>query len=112
MVAVTQLDRYSGCMKCTSKVVPMPDDPELGTCVKCETMQCVDGGSEELIANIVVRLSRGGNCALRAFGQVVRDICQVPGGEITMKTLLKAKPFSICYKDGIIQSISRKVIGS
>ncbi len=42
VVGVVALERYSGCLKCTAKVVAAEDDPELGKCVKCEMLQCVD----------------------------------------------------------------------
>ena len=38
---VLQLDSYGGCLKCTAKVLPLPDDIEYGQCVKCQMMQCM-----------------------------------------------------------------------
>ena len=35
IVWVLHLDRYSGCMKCTAKVVSEDDDAEYGHCMKC-----------------------------------------------------------------------------
>ena len=32
----------SGCIKCAAKVLPDSEDPDLGTCVKCNIMQCMD----------------------------------------------------------------------
>ena len=103
-----QLDKYSGCMKCVAKVVTDAADPEIGTCVKCKMMQCINAGKEEFSAHIMVKAQT--ECIpLRAFGKVVEDICQKPSGEITMVSLLKAKPFTVVYRDGIIQSVVRKV---
>ena len=41
-----EVDKHSGCMKCGAKVVPDGGDPEIGTCVKCKMMQCIDAGKE------------------------------------------------------------------
>ena len=50
-----QIDKYSGCMKCGTKVVSDDGDPEIGTCVKCTMMQCIYAGKEELSAQIMVK---------------------------------------------------------
>ena len=69
-----QLDKYSGCMKCGAKVVTDAAHPEIGTCVKCKMMQCINAGKEEFSAHIMVKAQ---TCIpLRAFGKVVEDICQ------------------------------------
>lgn len=105
-----QLDKYSGCMKCGAKVVTDAADPEIGTCVKCKMMQCINAGKEEFGAHIMVKAeTETESIPLHAFGKVVEDICQKPSGEITMVSLLKAKPFTVVYRDGIIQSVVRKV---
>lgn len=108
VVGVTQLDKYAGCMKCTSKIFADRDDPDIGSCAKCNTVQCMDSAKEELVAHVMVRVG-GGNLALRVFGKVVEDIAQKPGEQITMASLLKAKAFTMFHKDGIIQSIVRKL---
>lgn len=106
------LEKYSSCIKCTGEVVADIEDLELGTCAKCGTMQCMDAAKEDVIAQVMVRLSNG-TCSLRAFGQVVKDIAQIPADQqISMKSLLKAEPFTMCYRDGIIQSVSRNVCTS
>ena len=103
-----QLDKYSGCMKCGAKVVTDAADPEIGTCVKCKMMQCINARKEEFSAHIMVK-GETENIPLRAFGKVVEDISQKPSGEITMVSLLKAKPFTVVYCNGIIQSVVRKL---
>ena len=95
-------------MKCGAKVVTDAADPEIGTCVKCKMMQCINAWKEEFSAHIMVK-AQTESFPLRAFGKVVEDICQKPSGEITMVSLLKAKPFTVVYRDGIIQSVVRKV---
>lgn len=98
---MSQLEKYTGCMKCASKIFPDNKDPDIGTCVKCQTMQCMDAGKEEVVAHIMVRVTNG-NLPLRVFGRVVEDIAQEPAGTITMASLLKAKPFTMFHKDGTI----------
>ena len=108
MVGVSQLDKYPACMKCMSKIAPDNEDSEIGTCTKCNTMQCIDSAKVELVAHIMVKV-HDGNLPLRVFGRVVEDIAQKYGKEITKHSLLKAKPFSMLHRNGIIQSVVRKV---
>ena len=105
---VLQLDSYSGCMKCTAKVLPLPEDAEFGQCVKCHMMQCMADVSKELSAQLILKLPIG-QLTLRAFGKTVLDIAQSTTGEVTPISLLKAAPFNISYKDGIIQTVTRTI---
>ena len=45
-VGVIALEKYSGCLKCTAKLAAEDDDPELGKCVKCGMVQCIDVASQ------------------------------------------------------------------
>ena len=54
-----QLDKYSGC---GAKVVTDAADPEIGTCVKCKMMQCINAGKEEFSAHIMVKAQRVFHC--------------------------------------------------
>ena len=107
VVGVMQLDRYNGCIKCTAKVVPDEDDPDLGHCVKCKMMQCLDASQQQLSVQLMIR-GTVGNHSLREFGKVVEDIAQKPAEGGDHGALFKAKPFTAVYRDGIIQSITRK----
>ena len=107
VVGVMHLDRYRGCLKCKTKLVPDDDDPDLANCPKCNMLQCLDAGRQGLSAQFLVE-SGGEKLPLRAFGKVVEDIAQKPADEVTMGSLLKAKSFTMVHMDGIIQSISRK----
>ena len=109
VVGVSLLDTYSGCIKCAAKLLPDSEDPDLGTCVKCNIMQCMDDSKTELTAQIMIRICSGGLIPLRAFGKIVQDIAQKSGDQITKASLLKAKPFNIVHKDGIIRSVTRNV---
>ena len=108
VVGVIHLDRYSGCIKRTAEVVPEDDDPELGHCVKCKMMQCVDAATQELSVQLMVKGGVQGSHTLRAFGKIVQDIAQKPASEVTMSMLLKSKPFTLTHRDGIMHSITRK----
>ncbi len=48
-----------------------------------------------------------GIVTLRAFGQTVQNIARKPA-EVTEAVLLKARPFDVVHRDGIVQSIVRK----
>ena len=108
VVGVVHLDSYNGCIKCNAKVLPDEEDTDLGHCVKCKMMQCMDAATRELSVQLIVK-SAGGTITLRAFGKTVQDISQKPADEVTMRVLLKAKQFNLIHRDGIIQSISRRV---
>ena len=102
------LDSYSGCMKCSAKVVVDSKDPEIGNCVKCNTMQLMEDCKKELSAQVMIRVA-GGHLSFRAFSKTLQDIAQKTGADVTAAALLKAKPFTLFHRDGIIQSIVRKV---
>ena len=106
-VVGARLNMYSGCVQCSAKVVADDEDPEVGQCVKCSLMQCLDVTTEEVCAELVI-MGGGVKHTLRAFGKRVAEIAQKPVGEITMRVLLKASPFNAGVRDGIIQSVSRK----
>ena len=91
VAAVTQLTTYNGL--CCAKIV-CSDDPEIGTCTRCKTMQLISEGKKELSAHVLIRLNTG-VIALRAFGKVVQDMAGNPGGQITIPVLLKAGTFTM-----------------
>ena len=103
---VLQLDSYSGCLKCTAKVLPLPNDVEFGQCAKCQMMQCMADVTKELSAQLLLKLPTG-QLALRAFGKPLLDIAQ--SSTVTPIGLLKAPAFNIFYRDGIIQTVTRTV---
>ena len=79
----------------------------LGHCSKCQMTQCLDSSSNGLMAKLMLA-SGGTKYTLCAFGKVVTTIADTPSDQITITTLLKAKPFKMIHVDGIIQSVSRK----
>ena len=107
VVGVMPLDRYKGCLKCKTKLVPDNYDPDLGLCQKCNMVQCLDGGRQGMTNKLMIE-GGGEKLTLRAFGKVLEDIAQKPADEVSMGSLVKAKPFTLVHVDGIIQSISRK----
>ena len=107
VAAVTQLTTYNGCIQCCAKIV-CSDDPEIGTCTRCKTMQLISEGKEELSAHVLIRLNTG-VIPLRAFGKVVQDMAGNPEGKITIPVLLKAGTFTMSHRDGVIQAITRNV---
>ena len=46
--------------------------------------------------------------ALHVLCKVVKDIAEKAAVDVSMSSLLKAKPFNMTYLDGIIQSVNRK----
>ena len=55
-----------------------------------------------MVATAIEKLS------LCAFGNIVENIAEKPADEVSIGTLLKAKPFKMIHVNGIIQSVSRK----
>ena len=107
VVRVVALEKYSGCIKCTAKVTTDEDDPELGKCVNCGMLQCIDTASQQLRAQLMIK-GVGNILTLRAFGKVVESIAQKPAEDVTMAVLLKAAAFDVVHRDGIVRSITRK----
>lgn len=107
VVGVLNLDRYPGCLKCNTKLIPCEDDAELGHCQKCDMTQFVDSGKSGLNVQLLVE-GGGEKVTLRAFGKVVENIADKPAADVSTSSLLKAMPFNMTHVDGIIQSINRK----
>ena len=107
VVGVIALEKYSGCLKCTAKLTAEEDDPELGRCVKCGMVQCIDVASQQVRAQLMIK-GVGGILAVRAFGKVVESIAQKPAEDVTAAVLLKAAAFDVVHRDGIVSSIMRK----
>ena len=61
-----------------------------------------------MVAHVIVDVGDGIMLSLRVFGKVLQEIAETPIEAVTAPGLLKAKPFTMCHKDGIIQSVSRK----
>ena len=85
-------------------------------CVKYGMLQCLDAVKVGIVGHLVIKTestsgsSKNQYLVLRAFGATLADILQTNDVEkITTMSLLKAKPFTMFYCDGIIQSISRTV---
>ena len=76
--------------------------------------QSLDAARIGIVAHMMIKTasgcsSDGGYLPLRAFGNTVSDIAQRDVEQITKVSLLKASPFTIFHRDGIIQSITRQL---
>ena len=107
VIGVMTLDKYQCCINCSTKLTTDTEDPDLGQCSKCQMTQCLDSSSNGLMAKLMLA-SGGTKYTLCAFGKIVTTIADTPSDQITITTLLKAKPFKMIHVDGIIQSVSRK----
>lgn len=107
VVGVLNIDHYPGCLKCNTKLIPLEDDAELSHCQECNMTQFVDSGKSGLNVQLLVE-GGGEKLTLHAFGKVVENIADKPAVDVSMSSLLKAKPFNMTHVDGIIQSINRK----
>ena len=107
VVGVIALEKYSGCLKCEAKLAAEDDDPELGKCVKCGMVQCIDVASQQVRAQLIKGV--GGILMVRGFGKVVESIAQKAAEDVTTAVLLRAAAFDVVQDDGIVWSITRKV---
>ena len=109
IVGVLDMQTYSSCVKCGSKVIPDEDDDDLCECVKCKMTQCQEFTQKHLSIRIMLQ-SQTQQVVLRAFGKTITDILQTPHidpTKVTKSMLLRAEPFSLTYSGGIIQSTRR-----
>ena len=107
VAGVEVVESLSECISCANRVVPDTNDPELGTCSQCSMMQRMDDTNVMLGTSLVLRIGEREFLPLRAFGAVVEFIAQKPAAEVSRKALLKAEPFTISHRDGIILSATR-----
>ena len=97
VVGVDRLDNCSGRMKCGSKVVVDAEDEDM-----YEVRYATSNRRLQKTLTAQLRIKNSVGCiSLRAFEKCIMDIVQNASEE----TLLKAKPFNICFKDGVIISI-------
>lgn len=109
VIGILDMQTYSSCVRCKSKVHEDDDDETLCICTKCKMTQTKDSANTQLSIRVVVK-SPTTEVVLRAFGNTISDILQQPDidhAEITKGMLLKADPFSLTYSEGIIQSIRK-----
>ena len=107
VIGVMTFDKYKCCINCNTKLAPDPEDPDVGHCSKCQMIQCLDNASKGLMAKLMLA-SGGTKYTLCAFGKVVETIADTSSDQVTISTILKAKPFKMIHVDGIIQFVSRK----
>lgn len=107
VAGVEVVESHSACISCANRVIPDRNDPEIGTCMQCSMMQRMDDTNVVLGASLVLRVGEREFLPLRAFGAVVEFIAQKPAAEVSKKALLKAEPFTISHRDGVILSATR-----
>ena len=79
--------KYASCIKCTAKILSDQDDPDVGECVRCGMLQCLDAAKVGIVAHLVIKtesasgLSKNQYLALRAFGTTLADISQTKNVE-------------------------------
>ena len=103
VAAVISLESYAACIACKSKVKELTD--KLGSCTKCDTMQCLPKCTQQLSAKLVIAHSTVTEfLTLLAFGTNVSDIAR--NANVTAELLLEAPPFTLTYNN-VITSVGR-----
>lgn len=74
VVRVVHLDSYNGCIKCNAKLIPDEEDTDLGQCVKCKMMQCMEVVTWELSVQLVVKSAGRYNYPLSIWKDGAIDI--------------------------------------
>ena len=106
-MGVEKIDKFNGCLKCSSRVVKCEEDPDYGICVKCEMLQAFEDCTSIMSASVTVKTSNGTKLHLEVFNQVLLDIAQQSPNDISKFAILKSPPFSMYHRDGVIHSICR-----
>ena len=102
VVAVLGLESYFACFVCKSKVEHTEN--KMGCCTKCGVPQCIDYCKKQLSAKLMMT-SADAFVTLNGFGNNIQDI--VGQEEVTAKSLMTARPFTLTYANNVIMSISR-----
>lgn len=109
VIAVENISAFQSCMKCKCRIIKLEDEEELGQCTKCDTVQFLSETKHLLAAKMTVKSTSEEIYDVRAFGSVLLNIAETTEDVLTAVTLMKAKPFTMQQRDGIIQSIKRKL---
>ena len=54
IIGIKHLDKYQGCLKCNTKLIPYENDTDLGYCQKCQMIQCPDASKQILNAQLMI----------------------------------------------------------
>ncbi len=104
VIGVQSLGTYWACVACKSKVTPSTTG--ISSCSKCGLAQRTDHCKEELSAKLYTSTGNGAEyLTLNIFGNNVRDIAQK--NDITVESLLCAKPFTLVHDQNVITNIER-----
>ena len=83
IVGVLDMQTYSSCVKCGSKVIPDEDDDDL---CECKMTQCQEFTQKQLSVRIMLQ-SQTQQVVFRAFGKIITDILQTPMKSTEVQTL-------------------------
>ena len=105
VIAVENLTAFQSCLKCKCKVIKLEDEEELGQCTKCDTLQFLSQTKHCLAAKMTVKSTNEEIFEVRAFGSILLSISETTEDMLTAVALIKAKPFIMQQRDGVIQSV-------
>lgn len=105
VIGVLKLEKCIRCLNCSAKV--SENDVTFGSCTnpKCKMVQSLNLCRHDLSTKIMVNTATS-YFTLQAFGKVVSDIAG-KNEDIQPEDLLKAAPFSLTHRNGLIISATR-----
>ena len=87
VVGILHLNMYkfTGCLRCSAKVLPDKDNAELGHCMKCSMMQCLDASTVEFSAQLVVQgVGSQLTLVVQGVGSQLTLVVQGVGSQLTL----------------------------
>ena len=110
IIGVESVSSFKSCINCKCRVIKMEGEDEIVQCTKCNTVQFMAETKYLLAANFTVKTSEE-KMHVRAYGNIILDIFETNDcTDITLTSLLNAKPFIMHAVDGTIHSIKPEVI--
>ena len=105
--AVDKLEKYSSCVQCSGKVMPVVDDNDIGECPKCGALHMLCECKLTIVAQLRMKAENEERFSLVHFDDLVLKIAEVPADSITKRHLIKADAFNMKYSDGVIYYVER-----
>ena len=97
--AVDKLEKYSSCVQCSGKVMPVVDDDDIRECPKCGALQMLCECKVTIVAQLGMKAENEEIFSLAAFDDLVLKIDEVP---ITKRRLIKADAFNMKFSNGVV----------